>query len=275
MIRKLYLLNETGTPYFFDKLHNTLIEKIDGLGFDYDITYQEFDTDYVEVTRKLSRRTISLELVFLKGYKGFTEWREYVTKSKSLRLVYKADGEKYCFVNVKSSTKGQLTSQTIKSKVTLDCLSSWFVDKTVRIDVVDEGGGKVYSYSYPYVYSLSFNGKVKVFNNSNKSVPLHIKISGNCLNPRVIIRQNGVDIQGLRILTDERNSPVIEISSRATEQYIIKRENGEVLDYYSFQDFTYDNFLFLPPGESEIFFDPGVRERCSCQISYKEEFIAH
>ena len=47
------------------------------------------------------------------------------------------------------------------------------------------------------------------------------------------------------------------------------------IDYYDKQDFSYDNFLFLPPGESEIFFDPGVREEATCEISFKEEYIAH
>ena len=46
-------------------------------------------------------------------------------------------------------------------------------------------------------------------------------------------------------------------------------------DYYNTQDFSCDNFLFLPPGESEIFFDPGVREEATCEIAFKEEYIAH
>ena len=46
-------------------------------------------------------------------------------------------------------------------------------------------------------------------------------------------------------------------------------------DYYDKQDFSYENFLFLPPGESEIFFDPGVREEATCEIDFKEEYIAH
>ena len=52
----------------------------------------------------------------------------------------------------------------------IDCLSLWLVNKTAHIDVVDVGGGKIYSYSYPYVYAVSFNGKVTVNNNSPRSV---------------------------------------------------------------------------------------------------------
>ena len=143
------------------------------------------------------------------------------------------------------------------------------------IDVTDTGGGKVYSYEYPYVYAISFNGKVTVYNDSPRDVPLLIRLYGNCYNPRVIIRQNGVDVQTLRLLVDERDEPLIEISSDPVNQYIKLIYGGEEIDYYDKQDFSCDNFLFLPPGESEIFFDPGVREEATCEIAYKEEYIAH
>ncbi len=41
-MRKLYLVNEVGTTYFLDYKNNTLIETLDGLGFDFDIEYQDF-----------------------------------------------------------------------------------------------------------------------------------------------------------------------------------------------------------------------------------------
>ncbi|HHX80736.1 MAG TPA: hypothetical protein GX692_06710 [Acholeplasmataceae bacterium] len=184
-------------------------------------------------------------------------------------------GKKYCYINIVSSSKTQLESNILRSEVKVDCLSLWLVNKTAHIDVVDVGGGKIYSYSYPYVYAVSFNGKVTVNNNSPRSVPLTLRLTGNCLNPRVIIRQNGVDIQTLRLIIDERENPTIVICSKPTNQYIRRYTADGEDDYYDKQDFSYDNFLFLPPGESEIFFDPGVREEATCEIDFKEEYIAH
>lgn len=108
-----------------------------------------------------------------------------------------------------------------------------------------------------------------------KNIPLKIKITGNVFNPRVIIRQNGEVVNALRLLLDERENPVIEVSSDPIDQYIKRTRNGEVTDIYQYQDFSYDNFLFLPPGISEIFFDPGVREPSTCDVTFREEYIAH
>ena len=276
MRRKLYLVNEVGSTFYFDYKHNTLIEELDGLGFEFDIEYSDFDAEFVETKRTIPQRSIDFTLVFLDGYIGFTRWREYLTKSKEIRLFYETvAGKKYCYINIVSSSKAQLESGILRSKVKIDCLSLWLVNKSAHIDVRDVGGGKIYSYEYPYVYAVSFNGKVMVNNDSPRNVPLVIRLIGNCLNPRVIIRQDGVDIQTLRLITDERDNPTIEINSKPTNQYIRKLLNNEVEDYYNKQDFSFDNFLFLPPGESEIFFDPGVREEAECEIEFKEEYIAH
>ena len=276
MRRKLYLVNEVGSTFYFDYAHKCIIEELDGLGFEFDIEYSDFDADFVETKRKIPQKQINLNLIFIDGYIGFTRFREYVTKSKEIRLFYETVvGKKYCYINIVSSSKSQLESNILRSEVKIDCLSLWLVNKTAHIDVVDVGGGKIYSYSYPYVYAVSFNGKVTVYNDSPRDVPLLIRLYGNCYNPRVIIRQNGVDVQTLRLLVDERDEPLIEISSDPVNQYIKLIYGGEEIDYYDKQDFSCDNFLFLPPGESEIFFDPGVREEATCEIAYKEEYIAH
>ena len=276
MRRKLYLVNEVGSTFYFDYAHKCIIEELDGLGFEFDVEYSNFDANFVETKRKIPQKQINLNLIFIDGYIGFTRFREYVTKSKEIRLFYETVvGKKYCYINIVSSSKTQLESNILRSEVKIDCLSLWLVNKTAHIDVVDAGGGKIYPYSYPYVYAVSFNGKVTVYNDSPREVPLLIRLYGNCYNPRVIIRQNGVDVQTLRLLVDERDEPLIEISSDPVNQYIKLIYGGEEIDYYDKQDFSCDNFLFLPPGESEIFFDPGVREEATCEIAYKEEYIAH
>lgn len=276
MRRKLYLVNEVGSTFYFDYTHNCVIEEMDGFGFEFDIDYEEFDSRFVETKRKIPQRTLDLTLDFFDGYHGFTRWREFVTKSKEVRLFYETSvGKKYCYVNVVSSTKAQLESGVLKSKVKIDCLSLWLVNKSAHIEVTDAGGGKIYTYQYPYVYAISFNGKVTVNNESSRKVPLVIRLIGNCYNPRVIIRQNGVDLQTLRLIVDERDEPTIVVCSEPTNQYIKWLLDAEEQDYYDKQDFSCENFLFLPPGESEIFFDPGVREEATCEISFKEEYIAH
>ena len=243
MRRKLYLVNEVGSTFYFDYAHSCVIEEMDGFGFEFDIDYEEFDSRFVETKRKIPQRTLDLTLDFFDGYHGFTRWREFITKSKEIRLFYEASvGKKYCYVNVVSSSKAQLESGVLKSKVKIDCLSLWLVNKSAHIEVTDAGGGKIYTYQYPYVYAVSFNGKVTVNNESSRNVPLVIRLIGNCYNPRVIIRQNGVDLQTLRLIVDERDEPSIVICSEPTNQYIKWLLDAEEQDYYDKQDQSCENF---------------------------------
>ena len=98
MRRKLYLVNEIGSTFYFDYAHSCIIEELDGLGFEFDIDYEEVDSSYIETKRKIPQRTIQVTLDFFDGYQGFTRWRNYITKSKQLRLFYSCDGVKYCFL---------------------------------------------------------------------------------------------------------------------------------------------------------------------------------
>ena len=37
MRRKLYLVNEVGSTFYFDYVHNCIIEELDGFGFEFEI----------------------------------------------------------------------------------------------------------------------------------------------------------------------------------------------------------------------------------------------
>ena len=276
MRRKFYLVNESGSTFHFDYKHNCIIEDLDGLGFDFDIEYQEFDSNFVETKRKIPQKNVSMTLIFFDGYAGFTRWRDFVSNSKELRLFYALDsGTKYCYINVSSSSKTQMESGALRTSVKFDCLSLWLVNKSYSIRVVDEGDGKKYPYSYAYRYSINFSGTITVKNESSRTIPLLIRMTGNLFKPRIEVRQGEKVFYNLRLLIDERFEPTIEINSDPTNQYIKKIKDDYVEDYYIYQDFSYDNFLFLPPGEFEIFYDPGVREPSTCEIIFKEQFIAH
>jgi len=276
MRRKLYLVNESGSTFFFDYHHNCLIETIEGLGFEFDVEYEDIDSFYVETNRKIPQQQISLSIIFIDKYAGFVRWREFVTRSKELRLFYETDvGKKYCYVNVESSSKTQLEANILRSKIKIATLSLWLVNKSYALDVINTGGGKIYPYSYTYTYAVSYNGKITVRNDSARPAPLLIRMIGNLFYPRVIVRKNGEDIQTLRMLIDERDHPTIEVNADPSNQYIKRIIGVDSADLYNAQDFSKENFLFLPPGECEIFFDPGVREAARCEIEFKEQYIAH
>ena len=53
MRRKLYLVNEIGSTFYFDYGHACVIEELDGFGFEFEIDYEAFDARFVETKRKI------------------------------------------------------------------------------------------------------------------------------------------------------------------------------------------------------------------------------
>ena len=51
MRRKLYLVNEVGSTFYFDYVHNCIIEELACFGFEFEIDYEDFDARFVETNQ--------------------------------------------------------------------------------------------------------------------------------------------------------------------------------------------------------------------------------
>ena len=71
MRRKLYLVNEVGSTFYFDYTHNCIIEELDGLGFEFDVEYSNFDANFVETKRKIPQKQINLNLIIILKDRAF------------------------------------------------------------------------------------------------------------------------------------------------------------------------------------------------------------
>lgn len=166
-MRQLYLVNESGTSFFFDYRSSALISNISDLGFSRNNTYLNFENDYVLVDSKVAQASITFKVVFLKGYEGYKEFARFIASSNELRLFYKADGNtKFCYVSFKSISKTELESNCIQSSVVLDKLSLWLVNESHTIVASEGSGGKKFPFSYPTTYASSFIGSVNISNDS-------------------------------------------------------------------------------------------------------------
>ncbi|MCI1244372.1 MAG: hypothetical protein LKG11_00205 [Bacilli bacterium] len=273
-MRSLYLVNDVGSTFFLDYRCNTLIDSLDGLGFEYDVEHQKYDNTYLVTNKTLPLSEINLNLIFLEGYVGFAKWLEFVRKSKSLRLYYVSNNTKYCYVDIKSCTKGQLEAGTIKSSLVLEKLSLWIVKKSTEIEVDENTNKKVYPYPYPFIYSTTFNGRKSVTNSGMFKAPMRILIQGAVDNPTLSIEKEGVVVSKLRLILS-RSDTTLEIESDPTDQKIEETINGVTTNIYDKQDFTCDNFLFLPVGTYDLHFEPGVSKKTKCSISFLEGYIAN
>lgn len=273
-MRELYLSNQNGERYYFSYQDHTLATNLDGLGVEREITYLKYDQVYQRVKEDNPRTTITMTLIFLNGYQGYSSFLAYLRRCKELRLYYRSDELRYCDVEIPTITKSELSSNTIQSSLTLDKLSLWQKDVEATITVEKIDNNKSYPFVYPYVYSQSFEGKVTVTNRSSEKAPMKIEIFGAVSNPEITILQDDRKISGLKLYVESENCHII-VDSNVKKQEMKMIENGEERDIYQYQDFTEENFLFLPQGSYIIEFRPGVSSLTSCRITFVEGYLGN
>lgn len=272
MIRRFYLINSEGMIYNFDYSSSTLITGLDGLGFENEISYLKYVNFYESIDKVYPLSQIKASLIFLKGYNGYTLFLDYLKSSKEIKLYYEANTIKYCNIEVRSVTKGDLVSGCITSVILFDKKSPWLKETKYEIKVITDSSGKIYPFNYPYLYTTSFEGKIKIKNNGAFNAPLKVDIYGEVNNPELRVLKNGILVTSLQLYVTSLNS-IITVNSNPTNQYMKMIEDDVESNIYNLQDFSKDNFLFVDVGEYELEFIPGVNSDTRCIITLIESYL--
>ena len=272
MMRKIYLVNEVGSTYFFDYRNSTLISSIGNLGVEKQNTYVAFENRYKCVETKNPQTSVDFGVVFLKGYKGYSDFLKFIRESNELRLFYNnGSNTKYSYVEFKSISKTELQSNVIQSSLSLDKLSLWLLKTNYQIKVNEDKNGKVFPFGYPHTYRASYNGEISIRNNGETNASLNIVISGAVNNPVVEILDGDEVVSSLKLNYQSTNC-IIVVNSEESDQYIEIMENGVTINGYQKQDFSCENFLFVGKGEWKARFIPGVNAMTTCTIQVTEGY---
>ena len=273
-MRKLYLVNQSGASYFFDYRNATLINSISNLGVEKNNEYVAFTNSQKLVESKNALTSLTFGVIFLKGYEGYNAFLKFIRESTELRLFYDSGiNTKFANVAFKSISKTELDHNSIQSTLVLDKLSLWLIKSTYKIEVKQSKTGKVYSYPYPYTYSTSYDGEISVRNNGENKAALNIVITGCIKNPKIDIIRDGVVTSSMELFVSSvYASTIITVNSEEANQYMEMTLNGKTTNIYDKQNFEYDNFLFLEPGESIIRFNAGMDRNTVCSIQVIEEY---
>lgn len=273
MIRRLHLENASGNRFEFSPRSGCLISGLSGLGFSQEITYLKYDHFYDRVDQTEPLSEIQGALRFLKGYRGYVEFTEFLRLGEErMKLVYEAEDTAFCFVDVKSLSKTELVAGALTCLIIFQKLSPWLKFQVFTIAVNEDTTGKVYPFLYPYRYTASFEGKIRITNRGVRKAPLFIEMIGAVNNPEVLLRKDDEVVSTLRIYHTSESGE-IHVSAVPNDQFIRLVDNGVVTSLYAEQDFSCDNFLFVDPGECEIEFRPGVSSPTRCRITMLEGYL--
>ena len=273
-MREFYLMNNIGQIFKFDWSSNALVSGIDNIGFEKEVEYTEFDSNYKKLYEKNPTQDISLTITFLNGYKGYKSFLDFVESGEYFYFYYKSVEYRYCYCEIESLSKGELSAGALVCTLGLKKLSYWFKDVTQEIEIKTDTGGKYYPITYPYTYSNSISGKVSIRNNGYAKAPLRIVLNGAFSNPEVIVYKDGAEVGKMKIYYESQNA-ILEVNSFSLDQKIEITENGETINAYEYQDFSTDNFLFLDKGDYTLEFKPNVSEPPTCVITMMEGYLGN
>ncbi len=198
----------------------------------------------------------------------------YLEGSKELKLFYTSDDTKYCYVEVESLSKTEISGGTLTSELKLKRLSYWYRDVISEVTINVSKEGKIYPFTYPYKYSVSSKGKMTLTNNGYAKAPLKITIKGNVSNPEVLVSKDGVEVSKLKIYY-ESSDCTITVDAFPTRQEITIEDGENRFNAYEYQDFSCDNFIFLDHGTYELTFVPNTQASPKCSITMIEGYLGN
>lgn len=273
-MREFYLQNNLGRTFKFNLASGVLISSIGNIGFVKENEYSDFDNNYKKLNEKNPIQELSFSLVFLRGYKGYKEFVDFIESSDSFYLYYKSLDWKYCYAEIEELSKSELKAGALECELKIKKLSYWFKDVIQEIKIEVDSTGKCYPYTYPYTYSNSISGKVSITNNGYAKAPLRILLSGAFSNPEIIVYKDGQILSSMKIYYTT-SSGTLEINAFNLDQKIELKENGNTINAYEYQDFSVDNFLFIPKGTVTLEFKPNVSQPPKCVITMMEGYLSN
>lgn len=266
MIRKFYLENTKGVIFNFNYHSGILLSDVEGLGFEFNLSYLKYGHLHKTVSRDTPLLEISGVLNYLNGYESYDKFIDFINQgSENLKLYYETTDIKYVYVDIVVLTKTEIKDGILRSDIVFNKKSYWIKERQLTIDFNDSVSGKIYPFKYDYLYQATKEGKTTITVNGSFNAATIIEINGSVNNPELIAIQNGKITSSLRLLLDAKDSKVV-VSSVPNDRYLKMTKGSFETDIYEFQDFTKDNFIELAPGVNTLEFKSGVMEQTQCKI---------
>lgn len=254
-MRKFKLINDKGQEFNLMR-RDAFFSSPTGLGFSMSTTLINAGMEFVVTDREFNNTPISGEMVF-KGYSQYQEFVQFL--SEHIKLGYSTLGKWY-FVDgtVTSMTKTEIDSATgfLFCSIEITPTTQWYLPATFQQTQVEPSDGKVYDYAYPYTYAGAEMGAVDITNVGRSSSPCRIYILGRCVNPRWVLRQGGKEIADGKVNATIELGRKLLISSYPSDMQIseLASDNAFIRSLYQASDFSTARFLYIPPGESTLYF---------------------
>ena len=271
-MRRFSLRNELGEIRFLNMESGLFLSNPQGLGVNLAYSFADGDNGFFACVQDANdpRQQITGDLIFTgDAYAEYLDLIRWMQKTKTMELIYRPETAAYCRkVNLSSISKSELQQGGYLScQIVLNCLTPWYRENPVTIDLSfgSSEADKTYAYAYPYRYRPgAIAGRIELFSGGQLDGALRIVLNGPCNDPVISLKEeDGMPIGQMTLDATLSAGEMIELSTLPGEEGLLL--NG--IDRCDLLDPTENVFMRLPHGRTcflTIDTEPG--EGCSARV---------
>lgn len=271
-VRQFKLINSKGST--FDLMRkDAFFYTPDGLGFRINAQFFQIGNAYKLIDTESAQKAPSGVMVFA-SYAVYREFADFVNFSP-LKLLYKPMNEWVyldCIVSNLSKAEIDHIDNRLKCNIDFTATSKWYIPRTAQRSGVEVSNAKKYTYLYDYSYADSITGLINIINKSSEPSPTILNIMGEITNPTWTLTVNNQTVQqgSVTATISSGNKLVVNSKDNALEIAEYTTSNVFVRNLYQSSDFTKDNFIYAPVGQSTLRVAGSVSDAIDAWIEIEE-----
>lgn len=271
-VRKFKLINALGNEWNLMN-RDAYFSVPDGLGFSTANEYMKIGSSYQLVSTSTDQKVISGEMVF-RTYALYAQFASFISFTP-LKLAYKPMSEwAYLDCEVSNLGKSEISHEAHRLLCPIDftATSKWYIPRLAQRSGIETPNAKKYTYTYNYEYAEAINGIININNTASEECPAIITILGDITNPTWSLIQNGKILQSGQVTANipSGNKLVICSKDNALEIAEYTMQNEFVRNQYQNSDFSKENFIYVPVGNSTLLVSGNVQQTIDAYIEVEE-----
>lgn len=283
MVREFKLLNEKGQEFSLMDIHNfCLLTDPSGLGYEYSSEYEQVGNTFIEELRRIKQGKISGKANFI-NYDNYKKLIDFIQKSQKLKLAYsipynEGTREYYKDVQVQNLSKTQKEPNGIISEIlTLNCLSLWYEEKTVKYTIEPLDDEIRWDFEWDSRFTDYNSRTLQYVNEGHVEAPIEVEISGHVINPKIELYIDGQLYQAITFTVEINEFEKLLYGTKENEFYLLKQNvNGTTESLFNLDviNFANDNVLRIPINRNCELKISASNEVQNAQITIYPQYIA-
>ena len=250
---------KNGKKYSLMDIYNyCLLTEPTGLGYSYNIEYEQLGNTFITNLRKIEKGQINGIINFLK-YDNYKKFIDFIESSEELKFAYKIpfeNGEKEYLkdIVIQSITKTEIQpNKVISESIVIDCLSLWYEKSITVYSMTSQEDEIKWNFKWDSKFANYNVRRLNYINEGHTEAPIVVRMGGNLVNPKIQLYVEGELYQDVTFNVELDEYEGLLYCTKENEFYL-KKENvdGTYEDLFNLDviDPEVDNVIRIPQNKS-------------------------